>query len=161
MSDLFGAFKKERYASLSEEEKAKLCPEERRLWQKWDSLKHVCVWVGVHYYMGAYKCLFVCVCRCEMHKCALGSHHFVGGSFINISANERDNRTEINPEKAGLVHGKIEHQVQRRLSGHSVLRRWFQFFEGDQAIHNPAYLTEWKDKDGNNTGVRMAKQRWS
>lgn len=96
-----------------------------------------------------------------MHKCALGSNHFVGGSFINISADERASRSEINPEKAGLVHGKIEHQIQRRLSGHSVLRRWFEFFEGDQAMHNPMFFSEWRDKDGNETGVRKAKLRWA
>jgi hypothetical protein len=58
VSHLFGAFKKKRYDSLSPEEKAALCPEERHLWQQWDSLK------------------------CEMHKFALASQHFVGGPKV-------------------------------------------------------------------------------
>ncbi len=49
VSHVFGAFKKETYASLPDLEKMTLSDNERRLWQQWDALK------------------------CEMHKFALAS----------------------------------------------------------------------------------------
>jgi hypothetical protein len=57
VSHLFGAFKRERYEGLSAVAKDALTEEESRLWKQWDSL------------------------RCEMHKFALASQHYVGSVF--------------------------------------------------------------------------------
>jgi hypothetical protein len=125
VNNLFGAFKRERYDSLSEEEKAELTPEQRRLWHKWDTL------------------------RCEMHKCALGSQHFVGGSAIELTADEKASRAEINPDKAAMVHGKVEHAVQKRLSGLPPLRRFFQL----RRAHTPCATRGGLDEHEYHAGV--------
>ena len=61
VSHLFGAFKRERYEGLSAVAKDALTEEESRLWKQWDSL------------------------RCEMHKFALASQHYVGSGKVAVS----------------------------------------------------------------------------
>ena len=58
VSHLFGAFKKQAYASLTDLEKMALSANERRLWQQWDALK------------------------CEMHKFAFFSNFWCKNVFF-------------------------------------------------------------------------------
>jgi hypothetical protein len=68
------------YESLPDAEKAALSPEQKHLWQQWDSLK------------------------CEMHKYALASQHFVGSSkVVAETKEEKEAKQEGNPEKV-CVH---------------------------------------------------------
>jgi hypothetical protein len=46
---------------------------------------------------------------------------------------EKEDRDEANPDKAGLVHGRVEHKVQLRLSALPAMTRFSDFVEGSQA----------------------------
>jgi hypothetical protein len=120
VSTLFGAFKKERYDSLSAEEKAALTEEEALLWQTWDTL------------------------RCEMHKMALACQHFIGGG-PELSTEEKEELASQNPDKAQMVHGRVEHAVQKRLSAFSTLARFWQHVEGHVAMFGEG---SWPDDAG-------------
>ena len=112
VSHLFGAFKKEAYASLPDLEKMTLSDNERRLWQQWDALK------------------------CEMHKFALASQHFVGGAPNKTNSEDRSQRAETNPDKHAMVHGRVESEVQMKLSAMPSMIHYFEHIGGWASANN-------------------------
>jgi hypothetical protein len=68
-----------------------------------------------------------------MHKFALASQHFVGGSKVETPI-EKNERGETNPEKAAMVHGRVEHKVQLRLSGLPSMIRFCDMVQGHMAV---------------------------
>jgi hypothetical protein len=112
VSHLFGAFKKQAYASLPDLEKNALSVNERRLWQQWDALK------------------------CEMHKFALASQHYVGGARDKRSPEDRSKRAEANPDKSAMVHGRVESEVQMRLSAMPSMIQFFEHIGGWASANN-------------------------
>ncbi len=120
VSHLFGAFKKQSYASLPDLEKMALSENERRLWQQWDALK----------------------LKCEMHKFALlASQHYVGGAREKPSAEDRSKRAETNPDKNAMIHGRVESEVQMRFSAMPLMIQYFDHI-GGWASANKAPPTE-------------------
>ena len=71
--------------------------------------------------------------RCEMHKVALWSSHFVGGRLQGGSG-ARDPLFKVescnDPDRCKMVHGRTEHYVQGRLTAWPHLRWGLKIFLG-------------------------------
>jgi len=69
--------------------------------------------------------------RCEMHKIALWSTHFVGGK-LSSDAGPSDPLFKVSggsdPDKCKMIHGRTEHYVQSRLTAWPYLRRFYGSF---------------------------------
>ena len=103
VSKLYEQRKKEIVDAMPDDEKASASPETKRVWESWYLL------------------------RCEMHKIALWSSHFVGGKVSSGTNGPTDPSFKLNessnPDKLKMVHGRVEFYVQARLTAWPHLRR--------------------------------------
>jgi hypothetical protein len=62
-------------------------------------------------------------------------------------------KCEVSPEKAAMVHGKIEHRVQLMLTAVPCVIRFWEYVEGHTALENTSF---------NTTSIRgkLALVRW-
>ena len=50
-------------------------------------------------------------------------------------------KCEVNPEKAAMVHGKVEHRVQLMLSAVPCVIRFWEYVEGHAALEDTSFNT--------------------
>ena len=70
-----------------------------------------------------------------------------------MSKEEKDAEAEKNPDKAAMVHGRVEFEVQKRLSAVPILVRFSEYLDGQAALERLEVLPVAEEG-------RMAAQRW-
>ena len=105
VSKLYEQRKKEIVDAMPDDVKASASPETKRVWESWYLL------------------------RCEMHKIALWSSHFVGGK-VHEPKGPGEPTFKVSggndPDKVKMIHGRAEYYVQARLTAWPYLRRFFK-----------------------------------
>lgn len=89
--------------------------------------------------------------RCEMHKIALWSSHFVGGRLKGDKyGKEPLFRVEScnDPDKCKMIHGLTEHYVQGRLTAWPHLRWGLKMFLGMMTLSHIRETGRWDTVDG-------------